>query len=213
MILLVSLVLFPTGILQARQERLIDDFAAGISIGWKTKSFKGETRYTVESAGGENGGACLRAESSDSASGLFYEIEYDPSQYPILAWSWKVDNILTKGDAASKAGDDYAARLYVVFPSFFFWKTRAINYIWANKLPVGQAVPNAFTGNAMMIAVRSGSAENGQWLSERRNVYEDFKLLFGEEPPLIGAIAIMTDTDNTGGEASACYGPIRILSE
>lgn len=197
----------------AAQERLIDDFSSGIDPAWKTKSFKGETRYSVDPTGSENGGPCLRAESEASASGLIYEIEYYPKNYPVLAWSWKVDNILVNGDAGKKEGDDYAARVYVVFPSFLFWKTRAINYLWANRLPVGEVVPNAFTANAMMIAVRSGEEEKGKWRHERRNVYEDFKRLFGEEPPKVGAIAIMTDTDNTGEKASACYGPIRIMSQ
>jgi len=121
-----------------------------------------------------------------------------------------VEHVLAKGDAMHKEGDDYAARVYVVFPSLLFWKTRALNYIWANRLPRGNVVPNAFTANAMMIAVRSGPGETGRWLTEQRNIYEDFKQAFGEEPPMVGAIAIMTDTDNTGETATALYGPIRI---
>lgn len=35
-------------------------------------------------------------------------------------------------------------------------------------------------------------------------------MLFGEEPPLAGGIAIMTDTDNTGESATAYYDDIRI---
>jgi hypothetical protein len=88
----------------------------------------------------------------------------------------------------------------------------ALNYIWANKLPIGQAVPNPFTANAMMIAVQSGPGLTGQWIEETRNVFEDYRRSFGTDPPRAGAIAIMTDTDNTGEEATAWYGPIRIVS-
>jgi len=189
--------------------RLIDDFHNGAGPGWESKSFKGVTRYfpAVEDAV-----PCLRAEAEASASGLFYKIEYDAAAEPILTWSWKVDNIIAKGDARTKGGDDYPARIYVVFPSLLFWKTRALNYVWATGLPEGTALPNSFTSNAMMIAVESGPAHVGQWRHYRRNIYQDFRNFFGAEPPSVGAIAIMTDTDNTGEKASACYGAIRVES-
>ena len=154
----------------------------------------------------------VKATSRASASALYYEINFDPRDYPILTWRWKVDRVLTKGDALKKEGDDYAARVYVVFPSFLFWRTRAINYIWANKLPRGQIVPNAFTSNAMMIAVRGGSGEVGRWGEEKRNIVKDYQRCFGQDPPSVGAVAIMTDTDNTEEEAMGWYGPIRVFS-
>jgi len=103
--------------------------------------------------------------------------------------------------------------VYVVFPSALFWRTKAVNYIWANKLPAGQAVPNPFTSNACMIAVQSGPTHAGQWLEEKRNLLEDYRKCFGEDPPNAGAVAIMTDTDNTGEHAVAWYGPIRLLKK
>jgi hypothetical protein len=143
---------------------------------------------------------------------LYYKIKYDPAQYPYITWQWKVDNIINSGDATRKSGDDYGARIYVVFHSFFFWNTTAINYIWANKLPKEQAVPNPYTSKNIMISIESGRAENGKWITETRNIYEDYKRFFGKEPPKIIAIAIMTDTDDTGESATANYGPIAICS-
>jgi hypothetical protein len=152
----------------------------------------------------------LRAEARAAASGLIYKIEYDPKEYPILTWRWKVENILQKGDETKKAGDDYAARVYVVFPHWFFPKTKTINYIWANRLPKGEHVPNPFVSNAVMVAVESGSENVGRWVSERRNIVEDYRRLFGRDPPRAGAIALMTDTDNTGESAVAYYDDIRL---
>jgi len=187
---------------------LLDDYQQGISKNWKEKSFKGLTRYEVVQ---EDGQRCIKATSDASASALYHEIDFDPREYPFLAWRWKVNNILAKGDELKKEGDDYAARVYVVFPSALFWRTKAINYIWANKLPQGQSVPNPFTSNACMIAVESGTPHVGQWLEEKRNLLEDFRKCFGEDPPKAGAVAIMTDTDNTGEQAVAWYGPIRLI--
>lgn len=203
------LVLIFSSISVAAAEILLDDYKGGLSPKWETKSFKGKTRYEVMR---EDDQLCIKATSIASASGLYYKIKYDPKEYPFLTWRWKIDDVLSKGDALRKDGDDYAARVYVVFPSLAFWRTRALNYIWANKLPRGQAVPNAFTSNAILIAVESGPERTGQWVEETRNVFEDYRRYFGKDPPRAGAIAIMTDTDNTGEKATAWYGPIRILS-
>jgi hypothetical protein len=52
-----------------------------------------------------------------------------------------------------------------------------------------------------MIVVEGGSTNLNTWITEERNVYEDYKRAFGEEPPMISGVAIMTDTDNTGESA------------
>ena len=191
-------------------EIVLDTYQQGLSEKWEEKSFQEKTLYEITK---EDGKRCIKAISHGSASGLFYKIDYDPIEYPILTWHWKVDHVLDKGDARKREGDDYAARIYVVFPSSLFWRTKAINYIWANRLPKGEAVPNPFTANALMVAVESGSSLVGRWVEERRNIVEDYRKYFGKDPPKVGAIAIMTDTDNTGENAIAWYGEIRIMDD
>ncbi len=187
--------------------RSIDAFENGLAPGWEEKSFQGHTEYRVVA---EGDGHVLQADSRAAASGLIYKIDYDLKNWPVLAWRWKIDQVLAKGDAHTKAGDDYAARVYVVFPHWFFPKTKSINYIWANKLPQGEVIPNPFIGNARMVAVESGPARAGEWVEERRNVLDDYRKIFGEEPPAVGAIAIMTDTDNTGETTRAWYDDLRL---
>lgn len=177
--------------------------------GWETKSFKGKTNYTPV-RDSDTGLIAIKAQSKGTASGLIKKVNLNPERYRYLHWSWKISGTLPKGDEKRRDGDDYAARVYVVFPGRFFWQTRAINYIWANRLPAGQFIPNAYTGNAMMVAVESGSIKAGQWISETRDILADYKRLFGESPNEIGAVVIMTDTDDTGGEATAWYGDIFI---
>jgi hypothetical protein len=189
---------------------IIDDFERGLLPRWEQKVFKGKTLYTVVPDGERK---VLRAESRAAASGLVFKKKYELKDYPILAWRWKVSNVLVKGDARTKAGDDYAARVYVIFPHWFPPKTRSINYIWANRLPAGEFIPNSHYGNAVMLAVESGSEKVGQWVAERRDVLADFRKLFGEEPPTAGAIAIMTDTDNTGESVVAYYDDLSLASQ
>lgn len=190
--------------------QVIDDFNVGLSPQWQSKEFKGQTRYVITDQEGER---VLSAQSDGAASALVFNKEYSLSDYPVLSWRWKVKNILDKGDARIKGGDDYAARLYVVFPHWFFPMTRSVNYIWANKLPKGSTLPSLYAANSVMVAVQSGPENIGRWVTERRNVREDFRRIFGEEPPAVGAIVIMTDTDNTGETALAWYDDVRIEKE
>ena len=78
--------------------------------------------------------------------------------------------------------------------------------------PVGAIVENAYTDFAQMVVVESGAQKVGLWVSEERNIYEDYKRAFGEEPPLMNGVAIMTDTDNTKERATAYYGDIQFVS-
>jgi hypothetical protein len=84
----------------------------------------------------------------------------------------------------------------------------AILYIWESHAPVGTMVPNPYSDRVMMFVVESGADKLNQWVSEEHNVLEDYKRAFGEEPPMISGVAIMTDTDNTGESATAYYGDI-----
>jgi hypothetical protein len=183
----------------------IGNFSQGDLSGWEEKIFTGKTIYSLVS---DQGRTVLKAQSQKSASGLFKKVKIDPKKHPVLSWSWKIENTIKKGNARSREGDDYPARIYVVFPSLFFFGSKGVNYIWANRLPQGEAVKNPFTDNVMMIAVKSGNSLAGVWQKERRNLVRDFKALFGEDPPEIGAVAIMTDSDNTKDRATAFYGDI-----
>lgn len=181
-------------------------FSRGDLSGWQAKAFTGKTRYSLENMDGR---IVMRADSSAAASGLYREVSVDLGKTPVLNWTWKVGNVLASADERTRAGDDYPARIYVVFSGgLMFWRTRAINYVWSSKQPAGSSWPNAYTSNAGMIAVESGSSRVGQWVSEQRDVRADYQRLFGEEPGRVDAVAIMTDSDNTGATATAWYGDI-----
>lgn len=185
----------------------IDDFENGLKPQWECEKFKGETQYSIVKT---DNGHVLKAESNASASALIFKYEYDPQNYPILSWRWKVENIINEGDEMKKDADDYTARVCVILPHWFPSLTKKITYLWGNKLPKGKHTPSPYYSRSIMVAVESGNENIGKWVTERRNVYEDFKMYFGEEPPQVGGIAIMTDTDNTGESAIAYYDDIKI---
>ncbi len=184
----------------------VSDFKSGQLNAWEEKSFKGNTAYEI--TGGESE-RVLQARSQASASGLYRKIKIDLWQTPYLNWSWKIDHALAAVNERSKQGDDYPARVYVVVSGgLLFWKTRALNYVWSSTQPPGAAWPNAYTDHARMIAVRGTGDETGRWRMEKRNVREDFKRHFGEDIRYLDAIALMSDTDNSGQAVTAYYGDI-----
>jgi hypothetical protein len=195
---------------------------------WQPQTFPRVARHTDYRIVRDEGVAVLRAEADGSASGLIRRIEVDPARYPMLAWRWKVAGVVDGADATRKEGDDYAARIYVAFkydPARVSWFNRAkyalirliygeypphagLSYVWDNRLAPGTVLANAYTDRVRMIVVRGGNADAKRWVAEERNVLEDYRRAFGEEPPPVAGVAIMTDTDDTGTRAVAWYGDI-----
>lgn len=173
----------------------------------------------------------VHAQSRAAAGGLIRYLKFDAFQYPWLTWRWKIEHVLQKGDVRTKQGDDYAARIYIAFEfesqKAGWWErlTHAIasgaaeralpgtvlSYIWANQAPVGTVVSNPYTEQAKMVVLQSGNTNAGQWITQRRNIVEDYQKAFGQPPPPAIGIAIMTDTDNTGESTSALYGDIVLM--
>lgn len=200
----------------------------GLPDGWQPLTFSRIDRHTRYSLVQEGGSVVVRAVSDRAASGLTRAIEIDPAAYPVIQWRWKVNNVLQHGDVTSRDGDDYPARIYISFaydPDRAGYLERlqhkaaqliqgqdvpyrAISYIWDSNSPAGTMIANAYTDRVMMFVVQSGAAQSQQWVTERRNVYADYKQAFGEEPTRISGVAIMTDTDNTRESAVAWYGDI-----
>ncbi|MDB3936050.1 DUF3047 domain-containing protein [Granulosicoccus sp.] len=190
----------------------IGDFSAGSLTHWKTQSFAGDTEYNIEQRDGKS---VLVANSSGTASALGRKIKVDLTKTPYVNWSWKVDSAMSNLDERSKQGDDYAARLYVVKSSgALFWKTKAVNYVWSGNEPKDTSWKSAWKPkNDVMVAVRGPDDSLGEWKTEKRNVREDFKKIYGIDIKRIEGVAIMTDTDNSGLSATAEYGDIYFSAE
>jgi hypothetical protein len=210
-------------------ERTDDELPAG----WAPFTFKGIDRNTDYRLVEEDGKVVVKATAHASASGLMRRIAIDPREYPIVQWRWKAASVLEKADIHRKEGDDYPARIYIAFeydPDKLGLSDRikygiakvlhgeypphaVINYLWASKAPMGLVVPNAYTERSMMIVVQSGAENLNAWVEEERNILEDYRKAFHEEPPMISGVAIMTDTDNTEESATAYYGDILFRKE
>jgi len=194
--------------------------------GWIPMNFTGikRTHYRLELV---DATSVVRAESNRSASGLAKEQSIDLREFPILRWTWRVDSTPENSNIFEKSGDDFPARLYLLFDygmEHLSWgvrqririlrtfygriPTRAINYVWDANAPVGTITPNAYSDLVTMVVVESGTDQLGRWVTYERNVYQDYRDIFNEEPPLLEAIAIMTDSDDTKESALAFFGDI-----
>lgn len=205
--LILLLILFTSGILAENEKILMGLFSSGKLDLWETKIFSGATDYKIIQLDDTQ---VLKAESHSGASGLFKEQKIDLQKTPYLNWRWRIDNKLLDINEQSKSGDDYSARVYVIVSGgWAFWKTKAINYVWASNTAKESIWENAFAGkNAMMIAVRSKMDKTQTWYQEKRNIMQDLKEQFGTDIRYIDAVALMTDTDNSKGSATAYYGDI-----
>lgn len=209
---LLLILTFSVGVHAANSKFIISEFGQKSLDGWEEKSFAGKTLYEFQKDGDST---VLVATASSTASGLGKKIKVDLTKTPFINWSWKINNKLEGLDEKTKSGDDYVARLYVVKSGgAFIWKTKALNYVWSSNQKRDVFWPNAFQPkNAIMLSVRGAEDQAGQWITEKRNVLEDLKQAFGKNIKSIDAVAIMTDTDNSKGEASAAYGEIYFTAE
>lgn len=188
-------------------------FSARDFSGWTEKSFKGRTSYEFVTDP-EIGSAVVQAQTKGEASGLFKKVRINLVATPFLNWSWKIEKPYAGIDENTKAGDDFPVRVYVVVErGFLGLSTKALNYVWASKSPVGASWPNPFTSQTRMLAVNSGAPNAGKWISHKRNVRDDLKAAYGEDFTEIHAVAIMTDGDNSGQDALSWYGDISFSSK
>nr|CDQ34993.1 hypothetical protein BN993_04461 [Virgibacillus halodenitrificans] len=178
-------------------------FSARDMAAWETRSFEGQTRYAVVR---DNGVEVLQANARGQASAKYLEREIDLDETPYLHWCWKVDARYTGLDERTQAGDDYPARLYVARKTGLLpWQVQSVNYVWSSNQAADSRWPNAFTDRAMLLALQGEQSAVGEWRAEVRDVSADYQALFGEDVSEIDGVALMSDGDNAGGDATAWY--------
>jgi len=180
----------------------------GAPPGWELKEWTGKAAVSVVKDGER---AVFHLLSRGTSFALYRDAPLDLTQYPILKWRWKVTELPARGDIRQKATDDQAAQLYVIFPRGLVpaVQSHVLGYIWDTTAPAGTKVsspqPCPPTCNTKVIVVESGAQKLGQWVDEERNALEDYRALFGQDPPKVGRIAIMIDSNDTNGQAESYF--------
>ena len=204
--------------------------AGAAPAGWQhvpLSSTKKETEYTTVV---DEGVVVLKATAHGSASLMAFRTEFDPRAFPLLSWRWKVIHGIPTAETNNRAREDAPVRLMVSFSgdvsklsvldraASSFAKSASgqalpyaeLMYVWGGKVAVDSITTSALTSRIRMLAVAADDQGIGRWHNYTRNVVEDFRRAFGEEPGRVTAIKLMTDTDNTNSNAEALYGDISV---
>ncbi len=213
---------------------------AGTSIGdvmlpapgrgaWRPLAFRKVPRATAYEPVTVDGAAAIRAASDCSASALYLPLDglVDLADTPRLSWRWRVTRGLSIANERVKAGDDFAARVYVTFefdPDRATLGARlrhglgerlfgekipggAVTYVWTDREPAGSHWDSPFARESKMLSLGRGPLE--AWRTEDVDVAADYRRLFGHPPPKLLGLALMTDSDNSCQRAEAYYADFR----
>lgn len=197
-------------------------FSAGdLGDTWRSIEFpdRKPTTYTYRP---DSRAVCATAASS--ASGLARSFPEKKKHWTQLSWEWRITGRIEDGNARKKSGDDYAGRVYVNYRTnrgLSYWQRlklgtyetlygqniprRSMNFVWAQRLRVGEVVPSPYTERVTLVALRSREDPVGQWVRETVNLREYYGRIYEDKYVSPESLAIMTDTDNTEDTVTTCY--------
>jgi hypothetical protein len=204
---LLAAILFVSAPAWAEDRMVIADFSAGadaqrVPAGWQLKEKSGKADLAVVK---DEGTSAVRFRSAATSFSLQKEVHVDLKRFPVLTWKWKVTKLPEGGDFRKSDADDQAAQLFLAFS-----KTRAIVYIWDTSAPQG-TMGNAaapFFMSIKAVVVRSGRTGTGAWITETRNVYDDYRRLFHEEPGEVNGVRLQINSQYTGTSAESFFADV-----
>lgn len=182
----------------------------GVPEGWELFVNAGEADLALVK---DDGGRALKLRSRASSFSLQRKVAIDLKRTPFVVWQWKVTELPQRGDFRQRATDDQAAQLYVVF-SWEVFRKEAIAYIWDSTAPEGTTarIPSPALYpflNLHVVVVRSGEAERGKWITETRNVAEDYRKLFAANPDKVQGVMIQINSQHTESRGESYWRSIR----
>lgn len=189
---------------------------------------KHATEYTPRAS--KAGRVCVAARSERSASLWRRKFSVPPQALGEVSFSWWVQQAVADGNVADIEREDATVRVVFAFGGdtaklpmrtrMMFDLAEALTgepppyatlmYVWDGRAAVGSIIVNPRSDRVRKIVLDSGSKGLRQWRDHRRDLVADFRKAFGEDPGPLQAIAVMTDSDNTGSRAEAWYGPITL---
>lgn len=196
---------------------------------WRTLDFPKIPRHTIYTIVHDDGVAAFKAEADCSASARYLPLRHvDLTQTPRLSWRWKLASPLRPTDERAKSGDDFAARVYVMFQfdpqHASVWERlrhrvgtawygdivpgNVLSYVWSSREAKGAHWQSPYGADSQLIVLGSGALP--EWTEETVDVVADYTSVFGRVPPPVLGIAVMTDTDNSCQRATAWYADFRL---
>jgi len=198
--------------------------------GWRERVLRRDRAVTQYRTVERDGRVVLHARSESGSSGIGCDVDIDVAATPWLEWSWRVDAFPVGTSVADDERDDAPVRLVVAFDGD--WRRASLRdvvfreqvelftghtvpfasllYVWDGTAAAGTVVQYPRSGRVRYLVVESGAGGAGRWLHYRRNLADDYRLVFGEEPGPLRSIGVLTDSDDLRQTVEAWYGDIAV---
>lgn len=171
--------------------------AKGLPAGWSLKVHQGKAQANLVA---EDGKQVVHMKSVKSSFALEHKVAVNVRKYDYLTWTWKAVSLPSRGDVRQRSKDDQALQLLVGFRD-----GKVISYVWDANAPEGtvvdRSIPWPFSIEIKIIVVQSGDSDLGKWVTNKRNIYRDYRRLFGTEPPPAERIRVQMNTQHTHSSA------------
>lgn len=151
----------------------------------------------------------LRVKTQGGCTSIGKKHNFSVEHYPFLSWKWRIHQLPSGGNETKRNKNDSGAGIYVIFKGKFK-SNDIIKYVWSSTLPPGTTANSPYNSKARIVVLRSGTEKKGQWITQKVNIKEDYRRLFGKNPPEVEVIGLLSDADNTDSEAMADYDDIQI---
>jgi len=195
---------------------------------WFVRRGNAPTEYRVVEV---DGTTVLEADAQEGGSGFSRKIRVDPSRHPLLEWRWRVTaepgtrleiasgtsplarlSLAFHGDANKLDFDDRAKLRLAMVLTANGLPYASLVYVWMLDVPAETVIRSPYTDRVRYLVVESGAQRVGEWVTMRRNVVEDYRRAFGEEPDDIVAVGVMTDPGDDYSRRRGFYGDITFRS-
>ncbi len=199
---------------------------------WGEQSFFYVKEPSTYEATTLDGVTVLRVSSAGGISALVSEDVFDVYRTPVVEWRWRVDDFPEGADPRAEATDDFALRLYVMFLydegtiplkeriTFGFAKLlygehppkKVLGFVWSEIPFKGPFLDSTINSRTRYLETGGGAALDG-WLTVRIDAVEEYRRIYGEDPPARARISIIGDSDSTGDTTLGYIDYIRISSD
>jgi hypothetical protein len=183
------------------------DFGPDLSrSGWVVLSFPG-----IPSASFKAIDRSALEVSTDASAGLLWRTVGDGLRHGRRAsWRWMVTEGVSPTDLTKRGADDRALAVHFVFGTtadatksplalLGSASVTALVYVFGGDKPRGSALPSPHMGaRGKFIVLRPADAGRGFWFDETVDLAKDYARAFGTLPSLLLAVAVSSDSDDTG---------------
>jgi hypothetical protein len=192
------------------QQLVVVDFSSAaqpVPEGWEVLENTGKANAALVR---EADGQALQLRSEQTSFALQKKVQIALQEYPFVVWQWKVTQLPEGGDFRRSSTDDQAAQLIIAFSERQF-----LAYIWDSTAPQGLLgeAPAPLFRKIFALVIQSGPRALGTWLTERRNVIDDYTKAFGQAPKATEGVRIQINSQHTKSRAESYWKSILFTSQ